>query len=262
MGVFKFLFLGDVVGRPGRVALNLRLASLKEKLHPDFTVVNGENSAGGLGIEIECANEILGAGADAISTGNHIWKKKTFRSYLDKNPDKVIRPHNFPPGAPGRGWLVREIAGIKVAVVNLMGRIFMTDLVDCPFRCIDALLSRELRDCDLVFVDFHAEATSEKAAFAYHLDGRATAVMGTHTHVQTADERILPQGTAFITDVGMCGPSGSIIGVEPSLVVQRFYTGLPLKYDTGNGDGEINGVLVTVDLELKRAIAIERLARS
>lgn len=256
--MFKLLFLGDVIGKVGRVVLKEKLSDLKAKVIPSLTVINGENSAGGLGIEAETANEIFNAGADVITTGNHVWKKKEFHSYLDKHGDRVIRPENFAPGAPGRGWTVRDIGGVKVGIANLMGRIFMPDLVDCPFRAADHLLANELKDCKLVFVDFHAEATSEKAAFGNYVDGRVTGVFGTHTHVQTADERILPKGTAFISDVGMCGPAESVIGVETQQVVQRFVTGLPFKFETARTPGMINGVLVTADAESGRALSIER----
>ncbi len=258
--MFKILFLGDVVGKVGRRALKDHLAKLKAETNPDLTIVNGENSAGGIGIEPGTATEIFNAGADIITTGNHVWGKREVYPYLDANAHRIVRPHNFAPGAPGKGvtfWTHSD--GTKVAVVNLIGRVFMPDLVECPFRAFDALEREELNGCKIVFVDFHGEATSEKVALGYYLDGRATAVVGTHTHVQTADNRVLPGGTAYISDVGMCGPAESVIGVDVDLVIEKFLSGRPVRFDVAGGPPIICGVVVCCDRVSGHAHSIERI---
>ncbi|MCB0324564.1 MAG: TIGR00282 family metallophosphoesterase [Bdellovibrionales bacterium] len=257
---FRILFLGDVVGKVGRRLLGAQVSILRESENADLVVVNGENSAGGLGIDPACAGELFAAGVDVITTGNHIWGKKTICPYLDEHRQKIIRPHNYAAGAPGTGCTVwTSERGVRVAVINLMARVFMGDLLDCPFQAFDTLLNGEAKDADLVFVDFHGEATSEKVAFGHFADGRAQAVVGTHTHVQTADERVLPGGTAYITDVGMCGPYHSVIGVSIEPIVERFQTGRPTKFDTAKGDALLNGVLIEFDVAQRRATAIRRL---
>ncbi len=259
--MFKVLFLGDVVGKSGRNVLRDHLPELQTELEADLVVVNGENSAGGLGVDPGTADELFKAGADILTTGNHVWNKKELSAYLDKNVERIVRPENYPKGAPGKGWTIISRSGLSVCVINLVGSVFMTDLVDCPFAAADGLLSGEPGKADLVIVDFHAEATSEKAAFGWYLDGRATMVMGTHTHVQTADERLLPKGTAFITDVGMCGPYDSVIGFESDIVVERFRTGRPIKFELAGGPTQINGVLLEVDSGTKKAKSIQRVFR-
>lgn len=260
--MFKILFLADVVGKLGRRVLKEQLPGLKTELAADMCIVNGENAAGGLGIDPACAGEIYAAGADVITTGNHVWGKKTIIPYLEEHKDKIVRPHNFADGAAGSGHLVwHSKNGLKVSVINLIGRVFTGELVDCPFRAADSLLSEEAKDSDIVFIDFHGEASSEKVAFGWHLDGRATVVVGTHTHVQTADERVLPAGTAYITDVGMCGPYNSVIGVNKDAIVERFLSGRPTKFDVAKGDALINGVLIEVNPETFRAESISRINR-
>ncbi len=260
--MFKILFLADVVGKIGRRALKEHLPAMKDEFAPDLCIVNGENSAGGLGIDPSCAGEIYAAGAEIITTGNHSWGKKTIIPYYEEHQDKILRPHNFAPGAAGTGCLIwTSPKGLKVAVINLIGRVFTGELVDCPFRMADDLLASEAADADLVFIDFHAEATSEKVAFGWHVDGRAHAVVGTHTHVQTADERVLPGGTAYITDVGMCGPYNSVIGVNTEAIVERFKTGRPTKFDVAKGDALINGVSIEFDEAQGKASKIERISR-
>lgn len=260
---FRVLFFGDVVGSPGRRAVQKLVPELKAETQAAFVIANGENSAGGLGIDPKCAREILDAQVDLITSGNHIWNKREIQSYLQNNTTTILRPHNYPEGSPGTGCVVRSLEnGAKLGVVNLLGRVFMSDLVQCPFRTFDALWESELKHCSHVVVDFHCEATSEKTAFAYHVDGRATAVLGTHTHVQTADERILPKGTAFISDVGMCGPRDSVIGVHPQNVVDRFLSSQPLKFAIAEGVKQINGVELTFSLSQPGAISISRIQRN
>jgi metallophosphoesterase (TIGR00282 family) len=257
---FRILFLGDVVGRPGRAALKARTRDLKKLYRVDVVIANGENAAGGVGTDPSTAREILDAGVDVITGGNHTFSRRELIPTLSAPNSKVIRPANFPK-APGRGFFVLEHeCGVAVGVLNLIGRVFMDLLVDCPFRVADELLQSELAQCDVVLVDFHGEATSEKLACAHYLDGRVTAVVGTHTHVQTADERVLPNGTACITDVGMCGPYDSILGVGTDAVVQRFVTGRPHRFEVAPGRSCISGVIIeSRPGESRRATSIERI---
>jgi len=252
----RILFVGDVVGAPGRRIVRTRLKSLKKELGADLTIVNGENAAGGAGLTSATAEELFAAGAEVITTGNHVWDKREVLGLLERDP-RVLRPDNYPAGSPGRGILVVERSGCKVAVVNLMGRVFMP-LTDDPFAASDRLLAELSDEVRVVVVDFHAEATSEKSAFAWSLDGRVSAVLGTHTHVATADARILPGGTAFITDVGMTGPFDSVIGVRKEQAIERFRTSRSIPYETADGDVRLAGVIVDVDPESGRATAIER----
>src|SRR3990170_4435693 len=219
----KVLFLGDVVGKPGRRAVREWVPRLAARGEADFVIANGENASGGIGIDPKGADELFSAGVDVLTSGNHVWRKREIADYIDRVP-AFTRPANFPPGAPGAGWVVRESAGgVPVAVLNLMGRVFMQAL-DCPFRTADALVPMLRERARVVVVDMHAEATSEKAAMGWHLAGRVSAVLGTHTHVQTVDEEILAGGTAYITDVGMCGPTDSVIGMKKETVLKRFLT--------------------------------------
>ncbi len=257
----RILFLGDVFGRPGRRVLSEHLHELCAEFKPALTIANGENCAGGLGIDPVRARELFDAGVQVITTGNHVWSRKELRPLLDQGVERLIRPDNFPAGAPGRGWTVFETEqGCRIGIINLIGRVFMTDLVDCPFRCFDRLIENELRELAIRVVDFHAEATSEKVAFGYYADGRASVVVGTHTHVQTADERLLPNHTAYITDAGMCGPYDGVIGVSPGLVVERFLSGLPVRFDVAKGAVMINGIVADVNDD-GRAESIERVRR-
>ena len=252
----RILFVGDVVGAPGRRIVRTRLKGLKRDLGADLTIVNGENAAGGAGLTTATAEELFSAGAEVITTGNHVWDKREVLGLLEREP-RVLRPANYPAGSPGRGVTVVTSAGVKVAVVNLMGRVFMP-LTDDPFAAVDRLLT-ELRDeTRIVIVDFHAEATSEKSAFAWFLDGRVSAVLGTHTHVATADARVLPGGTAFITDVGMTGPFDSVIGVKKEQAIERFRTSRSIPYETAEGDVRLTGVILDVDPHSGRATAIAR----
>lgn len=251
------MFLGDVVGKVGRRGLKDRLSKLRTEYSVDLVITNGENAAGGLGIDPGTADEIYSAGTDVITTGNHIWQKRTIEPYLEQNKHRIVRPANFPEGAPGVGCLRVQLAdGAVLAVMNLQGRVFMNDLLDCPFRKADSLLQEH--PADIYFLDFHAEATSEKTALAQYLDSRVQMIVGTHTHVQTADERILPGGTAYITDAGMCGPHDSVIGVTSDSIIERFLSSRPTSFETAKGRTQINGVVFRLD---GRAVtSIERIS--
>ena len=253
---FRILFVADVVGSPGRDAVKAILPDLKKELQPHLTVLNGENSAGGFGITAKLVAELKAAGADVITTGNHVFAQKDFLPELPKL-ERVLRPANYPPKAPGQGWCVVEAGGQQVLVINLMGRIFI-DALDDPFRAADAILAAE-PDRRIVFCDFHAEATSEKIAMGWYLDGRASAVVGTHTHVPTADNRVLPGGTAYCTDVGMVGPRDGIIGMDRENVLKRFLTGVPQKWRIAGGAVTFNSVLINIDRLSGRAVSIQRI---
>ncbi len=257
--MFNILFLGDVVGKAGRKIVQNELPSLKAKFNPEVVIANGENAAGGLGIDQRTAGELLSSGVDIITTGNHVWSNKDILPCLGMTDARVIRPANYPPAAPGKGSLIwKTPSGFTVAVINLMGRVFMGEILDCPFRTATQILEGEAGKADFVVVDIHAEATSEKIAMGYHLDGRAALVAGTHTHVQTADERLLPQGTAYISDAGMCGPYDSVLGVKPDIIVERFLSGMPLRFNLAKGPGCLNAVVVNCDETSKKAVSIER----
>ncbi len=247
----KILFLGDIVAKGGRTIVRDKLPELINKHAPDVVIANAENAAGGFGIDLKCCDEIFASGVQIITSGNHIWKKKEIIKYLENKPEKIIRPGNFPPGTPGNGYLIHHLPGGEtLGVVNLMGRIFLGELLDCPFRKADELLLNELSNCTYTFFDFHAEATSEKVAFGLHLDGRASAVVGTHTHVQTADERALPEGTLYITDVGMCGPLNGVIGMEKDAIINKFISGMPTNFNAlTKGTMCICGVIIELDKE-------------
>jgi metallophosphoesterase (TIGR00282 family) len=255
---FRVLFVADVVGRPGRSAVAAVLPRLRAELEPHLTIVNGENSAGGFGITAATARELQASGADVITTGNHVWDQKQFVEEIAE-VERVLRPHNYPPGAPGTGVLALQVSGEPVLVVNLQGRIFLPDLDD-PFRTADAVLAAH-PEPGIVFCDMHAEATSEKTAMGWHLDGRVSAVVGTHTHVPTADARVLPGGTAYVTDVGMVGPRDGVIGVEKEAALRRFLTGMPHRFETASGVVTFNSVLVTISRRTRRATSIQRIDR-
>ncbi|MBM3284774.1 MAG: TIGR00282 family metallophosphoesterase [Candidatus Aminicenantes bacterium] len=251
-----FLFLGDVIGRPGRRALKKHLPFLVEKYAPAFVVANAENAAGGVGVTEEVGRELLGL-VDVLTSGNHIWDKKEGLAYLDKE-QRLLRPANYPSPNPGRGsFLIESQDGWKAAVLNLQGRVFMEPL-DCPFRVADGEVARLRAVTPVIVVDFHAEATSEKQAMGWHLDGRVSAVIGTHTHVPTADDRILPQGTAYISDVGMVGAARSVIGMRPDQAIARFLTARPQRFEPGKDGIFCSAVFVEVDLRTGRALSIRR----
>ncbi|MBI4310994.1 MAG: TIGR00282 family metallophosphoesterase [Chloroflexi bacterium] len=251
----RILLIGDIVGKPGRKALEMLLPGIRAEYAIDLVIANGENAAGGFGITEDTAADIFAAGAAVITTGDHVWDKKEVLPYLGQEP-RLLRPLNFPPGAPGRGVFTRN----GVRIVNLMGRVFMKEHVDCPFRAMDALL-KEQPPCPITIVDFHAEASSEKQALGWYLDGRVTAVVGTHTHVPTADPRLLPKGTAFVTDLGMAGAYNSVIGDDPQEVLFRFLTQMPKALSPAKGPLRLCSVLVDVDEATGRARDIQRIDR-
>lgn len=254
----RILFLGDVVGRIARRAIRQDLRPLRKRLAIDFTIANGENAAGGKGIDPDSTEELLDAGVDVITTGNHVWQHRSIVPLLERE-SRLIRPANFPPGNAGRGWtIVKSKDGVEVAVVNLIGRAFMGSF-DCPFRAADQILEEARSRAKVVFVDMHAEATAEKVAMGWYLAGRVAAVVGSHTHVQTADERVLPGGTAYLTDAGMCGPVDSVIGMRREEVLERFLTQRPVRFDVAKGDAVLQGAVIDVDAETGRAKEITRL---
>jgi len=254
----RILFLGDIVGRPGRTAIRKNLALIRARLEPDLVFANAENASGGLGLSADGAKELLNAGLDLLTSGNHIWKFKDIPSYMDREP-RLIRPANFPPGLPGQGMHVLRKPGLPpVAVLNLMGRTYMTP-IECPFRFADALLARldeEAPDVPIRLIDFHAEATSEKAGLGWHLDGRVSAVLGTHTHVQTNDARVLPGGTAFMTDLGMCGPINSCLGMSVAPILRKFLTAAPERFEVAGGPVTLCGAILDIDEETGQARTI------
>ncbi len=256
MPAVKLLFVGDVVGGIGRRTLASLLPGIREEHEPAFVVVNGENAAGGVGITERTALELLDLGADAITLGNHAFRHRDVYDFLDRD-ERVVRPANYPRGAPGRGVALVERDGVRLAVVNLSGMVFV-QAARSPFAEADAILADLRGKADLVLVDFHAEATSEKVAMGWHLDGRVTAMVGTHTHVPTADARVLPGGTAYISDVGMTGPRGGVIGVKREQALKRFLTMMPVPFDTSDEDPWLNAVLVEVGDD-GRASAITQL---
>lgn len=248
---FNILFLGDIIGKAGRGLLREHLSSLIKDFGIDLVIANGENSAAGFGITKKVYDELIGYGVDVITSGNHVWDKKEFEKEVEKC-DKLIRPLNVSSMQPGKGWLTIEKNGLKVAVLNLMGRVFMPNC-DCPFFCFDSFFQNNASD--ILIVDFHAEATSEKNAFGLYVDGRASAVLGTHTHVQTNDERFLPKGTFYITDVGMCGSIDSVIGMDAEKAIYKFISGMPERNEVEvKGRGVISGVVLKFDIE-KSAVA-------
>jgi metallophosphoesterase (TIGR00282 family) len=256
--LFKTLLLGDIVGRPGRDVVERQLPALMQREGIHFVVANGENSAGGSGITPEAAQKLFACGLDVITTGDHIWKKKEVIQLLEKEP-RVLRPANYSPMALGKGWIVVESHnGIPVGVINLLGRVFMQP-IDCPFRAVDEVLKEISKKVKIVIVDMHAEATSEKIAMGWYLDGRVSAVVGTHTHVQTADERILPNGTAYITDLGMTGPYKSVLGRDIDRVLKAIITQMPTRFDVAEKDVRISGVIITLDSSTGKALEIKRL---
>lgn len=252
----RILFVGDVVGRPGRRILSQRLQDLILDTNSDLTIVNCENSAAGFGVTPDIAEALFEAGADVLTSGNHIWDKRAILDYIAQQP-RLLRPANY-PDAPGGGvYIGLSKQAVRYAVLNLQGRTYLP-AINCPFRTADALLDDLGSDIPVRFVDFHAEATSEKMAFGWHLDGRVSAVVGTHTHVSTADERLLPGGTAYLTDVGMTGPIDSIIGMDRETSLQRFLTGMPVRFEPATGRVRISAVVVDVQDSDGRALAIER----
>jgi metallophosphoesterase (TIGR00282 family) len=256
--MIRILMTGDTVARSGRRALEERLHDLRSQREIDFVVANVENAAGGFSITSRIAEDLLAAGVDVMTSGNHIFDKKEVLDYIDKQP-RLLRPANYAPGVPGKGRWVGKVRGVPVAVINLQGRVFMSQCDD-PFRCADAQLAALEPSVKIILVDMHAEATSEKIAMGRYLDGRASVVAGTHTHVQTADEQILPEGTAYITDLGMVGPHDGVIGMQTEIVLERFLRGLSMKFEPCDGGIKLNGLIIDVDEETGRATRVERLS--
>jgi len=249
---------GDTVARAGRRALEEQLHDLRTRREIDFVVSNVENAAAGFSITSRIAEDLFAAGVDVMTSGNHIFDKKEVLEYIEKQP-RLLRPANYAPGVPGKGRWVGKARGVPIAVINLQGRVFMTPCDD-PFRCADAQLAALEPSVKIILVDMHAEATSEKMAIGRYLDGRVSAVVGTHTHVQTADEQILPEGTAYLTDLGMTGPHDGVIGMRTEIVLERYLRGLSAKFEPCEGGIKLNGLIVDVDEETGRALRVERLS--
>jgi metallophosphoesterase (TIGR00282 family) len=255
--MIRLLFLGDIVGEPGRSAAKKVVASMLTENAVDFVVVNGENAAHGRGITPKIAIDLLRSGIAVITTGDHVWDQKETAPYLPTEP-RVLRPVNYPPGTPGQGSIILDTAKGPIAVLNVQCRTFMNQQLDNPFTCAMAEIERLRAETPVIFVDVHGETTSEKTAMAYHLDGKVSAVVGTHTHVQTADERVLPGGTAFLCDAGMCGPLDSILGRRADAVVKKFLDALPSKFPIAGGPVQVCGALIEIDPSTGHAASISR----
>jgi metallophosphoesterase (TIGR00282 family) len=254
----RILFIGDVVGKPGRRAVATLVPRLRQERHIDFVIANGENSAHGAGLTASTVDALLTSGVDVITSGDHVWDQKEVYEVIEREP-RLLRPLNFPPTAPGKGSTIVQLDGVPpVGVLNLIGRVFMPN-TDCPFRAAEAEVARLRQKTNIIIVDLHAEATSEKIAMGRFLDGKVSAVIGTHTHVATADEQILPQGTAYISDAGMCGPHDSVLGRDVAAVLRRFLTQLPQKMEVAEADVALCGVIVEVDENTGQARSIERI---
>ena len=257
----RILFIADILGGPGRKVVGHLLPELLAEEKIDFIIANGENAAGGFGLTVELADELIGMGVDVITSGNHIWDRKELYPFLDSRKN-ILRPLNYPPDNPGHGYGVFTARnGVPVGVINLQGRVFMKE-IDCPFRGVLPVIDELKREADLLLVDFHAEATAEKIAMGWYLDGRVTAVVGTHTHVQTADERILPGGTGYITDAGMSGSVDGVIGIKKELAITRVLSQTPTRFQPADSNLALMGVLITVDPTSGRSENIERLQLS
>ena len=252
----KVLMVGDIVGSPGHTAFARVVTRMKDDQSADFVVANAENSAGGKGVTLTIAEELFAAGADVLTTGDHVWDQKELAATIGQEP-RILRPANLAPGCPGSGWITVQSPWGRITVINMVGRVFMP-ATDCPFRTVDALLQRERNLGKIILVDMHAEATSEKVALGRFLDGRVSAVVGTHTHIQTSDETVLAGGTAYITDLGMTGPKDSVIGRELKSVMSMFLTGMPAKFEVATHGVSLEGVLVDIDEQTGRARGIKR----
>jgi 2',3'-cyclic-nucleotide 2'-phosphodiesterase len=256
----NILCIGDIVGRPGREAVAQALPKIKKEHGIDLVIANAENASGGAGLIPKNADEILGFGVDILTMGDHVWDKPEILPYLQEHRQKIIRPANFPDGNPGAGWTIAKTSkGVKVGVINLLGRTFMRYNVLCPFLTLEAIVAKIKEHTSVIIVDMHAEATSEKVALGYFSDGKVSLVYGTHTHIQTADEKILPQGTAYITDLGMSGPYDSVIGQDKTKIITRFLTSMPHKFEVARSTGTVHGVIVRVDPKTGKAEGITRL---
>lgn len=261
--IIKIIFFGDIVGKIGRKALQKVLPEIKREYQPDLVLANAENLAHGVGITRKTIDEMVEAGVDFFTSGNHIWRKDEARDILNPADTRVIRPANYPPGTPGFGEKILEVGLKKLLVVNLLGRVFMNEQLECPFRKFDEIYERyKGKNLGAILVDFHAEATSEKVALGHYLDGRATAIVCTHTHVPTADAKILAKGSAYVSDVGMAGAADSVIGIDKDLVIDMFLTQMPLKHEVPEtGAAVVNSVYLELDLKSKKAVKIARVDR-
>ncbi len=258
----NILCIGDIVGKPGRAALEGLLPDLKKEFAVDFVIVNAENAAGGAGLSSRMAKHFFSIGCDVLTLGDHVWDQKELEPYLQE-AEYLIRPANFPEGVPGRGWCIKETAsGKKVGVVNLLGRVFMRYNVSCPFRELKKIVEEIKKQTNIIVVDMHAEATSEKVAIGHYIDGEVSALFGTHTHIQTADEKILAKGTAYITDLGMSGPYDSVIGQGKENIIQRFLTSMPIKFSVAKDDVKLHGVVVDIDEKTGKTNRIVRVQKS
>ena len=256
----KIIFLGDIVGSPGREAVKKLLPGLRKEYGIDFAIANAENASGGSGITLQVAEELFASGVDVLTSGDHIWKKKEILELINKE-GRILRPVNFPPGSPGNGYAVfKTKKGLNLGVINVNGRVFM-EALDCPFRTSREAQEELSKETKVIIVDIHAEATSEKVALGWFFDGKVSAVLGTHTHIQTADERILPNGTAYITDVGMSGPYDSVIGRRVEDVLQRFLTSIPVRFEVASENIQLHGVVLDIDEDTGKARSIVRIQK-
>ena len=257
----NILCIGDIVGAPGRDVIEEHLNDLKKEFQVDCTIVNGENSAGGFGITERVANQLFKAGCDVITLGDHVWDKREIAEYL-VGKNEIIRPANFPEGAPGNGWTILKLpSGVKVGVINILGRVFMRYNVDCPFRALQRIVKDIRQETNIIVVDMHAETTSEKIAMGWFINGEVSAVVGTHTHVATADETILSKGTGYITDLGMTGPHDSVIGQNKDRIIERFLSSMPHKFEVALDDIRLNGVVIDIDEKTGKARKIQRVQK-
>lgn len=253
----KILMVGDVIGRPGRKAFAKYTKQLKKEYNIDMVIVNGENSAGGKGVSQKSLSELYAGGADVVTTGNHVWDNREIYEFVDREP-YLVRPANYPVGAPGKGYCIFPYRAKNIAVINMSGRAFMPQM-DCPFQKVEEILHEIGDEADIIVLDFHAETTSEKMAMGFYLDGRVQIVAGTHTHIQTADDRILPQGTAYITDLGMTGPWNSILGVESDIIIKHFTTCMPVRHEVAKGTCVYSGLLVEIDDKTNAPVYVQRI---
>ena len=257
----NILCIGDIVGKPGRHAIEGLLAGLKKEFKIDFVIVNAENSAGGAGITERIAEQLFNVGCDVLTLGDHVWDQKGIEEYLEEK-DYILRPANFPEGVPGKGWCIKKTSsGHKVGVINLIGRVFMRYSVTCPFLALKSIVEQIQKETPIIIVDMHAEATSEKIALGWHLDGKVSAIFGTHTHIQTADEKILPKGTAYITDLGMTGSYDSVLGRDIQQVLGRFLTQMPRRFEVATDNVQLHGALFEIDEETGRALSVKRIQK-
>lgn len=256
----RILMVGDIVGKPGRRAVRQLLGGLRSEYRLDLIIGNGENAAGGNGITRQIADELFDSGIDILTMGNHVWDKKEIFGFIDQEP-RILRPANYPPGTPGQGFGVfRTHTNQNIGIISLSGRVFMGESLDCPFRTAETVIAELQNRVKAIFIDFHAETTSEKIALGLHLAGQVSAVCGTHTHVLTADDKIIPPGTAYITDVGMTGPANSVLGVDPDIVIRKFLTQLPTRFEVAGGPYQLNGVVVDIDDTKGTALDIFRIS--